>query len=163
MNRGVLQSGSITPGHLASWTADGVIQDAGVTFNNTQSLFRSTITAVNFNLANSDNQILINLPAGYTRWRCNRVAITNPSGALNTATFGLFTGIGATGIQIVSSGTACTITTNAIDTNNNAQMNNAPNNQNTLALSDTAVYFRLQTPQGNAATADVTVEYEVFP
>ena len=162
MSNGILQSGAITPNHLCSWISDGVIGDSGATLINTQAIFRSTITAVNFNLINSDNQILVNLPAGYTRWRCNRVQITNPSGALNTATCGLFTGTAASGVQIVTSGSAITITTNSMDTNNNAQALTI-NNGGTLIYSDTAVYFRLQVGQGVAATADVTVEYEVFP
>lgn len=157
---GVLQSGPVTPGHLASWTTDGVIQDSGVTFNNSMALFRSTILHVNFNTTNFDNEILINLPAGYTRWRCNRVMVTNPSGSMAAGTCGLFTGAGGTGVQIVTSGTALTITTAALDTNNNAQSLTV-NNANTLMLSDTAVFFRLQ--NGVPNTADVTVEYEVYP
>ncbi len=158
----VLQSGAVTPGHLAAWTTDGVIQDSGVTFNNTQAIFRADIIAVNFNLANFDNQILINLPAGYTRWRLQNVLLSGASGTLTTATCGLFTAPGGTGVQIVTSGTAIALSSNLADTNNNAQLL-ASNNPNTLFYSDTVIYFRLQNPQGNAATANVTVTYEPLP
>ena len=158
----VLQSGNVTPQHLASWTTDGVIQDSGVTFNNTQGFFRADILNVNFNLTNSDNQILINLPVGFTRWRPSNIFISGSSGILTTATCGIFTQPAAGGVAIVSGGSSITITTGAVDTNNNMQ-NLTPNNNTTLALSDTAIYFRVQTPQGVTATANVTVFYEPLP
>jgi hypothetical protein len=158
----ILQSGSVVPGHLAAWLTDGVIDDAGVTIANTYAKFLSTIKAVNFNQANVDNLILVKLPATYGRWRCSRIVLSNPSGNLSTATCGVFTGTGGTGTAIVSGSTAITITTNMIDTDDNAQSLTI-NNQNTEALSDTAIYFRLQTPQGNAAYADVSVFYEPLP
>ena len=158
----VLQSGSVTPQHLASWTTDGVIQDSGVTFNNTLGFFRSDITAVKFNSANTDNQILINLPVGFTRWRPQSGYISDASGTLTTATFGLFTQPAAGGVAIITGGTAITVTNGSIDTNNNLQAFSF-NNQNTLAYSDTAIYFRVQTPQGVPATANVTVVYVPLP
>lgn len=159
----VLQSGNnITPQHLASWTTDGVIQDSGVSFNNTQAFFRSDILNVNFNLANSDNQILINLPVGFTRWRCLGVRISGASGTLTTATCSIYTQPAAGGFAIVSSGTAITVTNGSIDTNNNLQALTV-NDGSTMALSDTAIYFRVQNPQGVAATANVTVFYEPLP
>ena len=158
----VLQSGQVTPLHLAAWTTDGVIQDSGVTFQNMQALFRADITAVNFNQINFDNQILINLPVGYTRWRCDRVVISGASGSISTATAGLFTGAGATGTQLVASGSTITVTANTIDTNNNMQSMTIAN-QNTLALSDTAVYWRNQVAEGSAQTANVSIFYEPLP
>ena len=158
----VLQSGQVTPLHLAALTTDSVIQDSGVTFQNTQALFRADITAVNFNQINFDNQILINLPVGYTRWRCDRVVISGASGSISTATAGLFTGAGATGTQLVASGSTITVTANTIDTNNNMQSMTIAN-QNTLALSDTAVYWRNQVAEGSAQTANVSIFYEPLP
>ena len=158
----VLQSGSVTPLHLAAWTTDGVIQDSGVTFNNTLGMFQSTIVGVNFNLTNADNQILINLPAGFTRWRCEKILISGASGTLTTATCSVYTQPAAGGFPIVSSGTSITVTTGAIDTNNNLQSLTIQD-QNTQAFSDTAIYFRVQNPQGNAATGNITVLYEPLP
>lgn len=158
----VEQSGQVTPQHLASWTTDGVIQDSGVTFNNTQAFFQSTITNVNFNSANTDNQILINLPVGFTRWRVSQVVLSGASGTLSTATCSLYTQPAAGGFAIVTSASAITITTSAIDTNNNMQVLSI-NDQNTLAYSDTAIYFRINGAQGNAAIGNVTVIYAPLP
>ena len=60
----VLQSGQVTPQHLAAFVTDGVIGDAGVTFNNTLSFYRSDVLGINFNATNQDTPIPINLPAG---------------------------------------------------------------------------------------------------
>jgi hypothetical protein len=158
----VLQSGSVTPGHVATWTTDGVIEDGGVAVPNLYALYVTTITVVNFNQINFDNQILINLPAGYTRWRCDRVLISGASGSISTATAGLFTATGAGGTQIVSSGSAITVVSSSIDTNNNMQSMTITD-QNTMALSDTAVYWRNQVAEGSAQTANVSVFYEPLP
>lgn len=158
----VLQSGSVTPLHLAAWVTDGVLGDAGVTFNNTQALFQSTITNVNFNSANTDNQILINLPVGFTRWRCEKILISGASGTLTTATCSVYTQPATGGFAIVTSATSITVTTGAVDTNNNLQ-SLAINDQNTQAFSDTAIYFRINGAQGNAATGNITVIYAPLP
>ncbi len=158
----VLQSGSVTPLHLAAWTTDGVIQDSGVTFNNTLGLFRSDVLGINFNATNTDFSIPINLPIGYTRYQINRIVISGASGTLTTATCGVWTQAGAAGTNIVTTGTALTITTNLGDTNNNMQQLTLVN-QNTLILNDTTIFLRVQTPQGNAATANVSVIYAPFP
>lgn len=158
----VLQSGSVTPTHLAAWVTDGVLGDAGVTFQNTNAEFVATITSINFNQISFDNQILINLPAGYTRWRCTRVLISGASGSLSTATAGLFTGATGTGTQIVASGSAITVTSGTADTNHNMQSMTIAN-QDTLCYSDTAIYWRNQVAQGVAATGNVSVFYEVLP
>jgi hypothetical protein len=162
MSNKVLQSGSATPGHLVSWTTDGVVQDSGVTAPNLNSEFTAGLIAVNFNATNQDNAIDINLPSGYTRWRCNRILISGASGTLTTATCGVFTQTSAGGVAIVSSGTAITVNTSLIDTINN-MMALLVNNGGTLAYSDTVIYFRVQNPQGVAATANVSVYYEPLP
>jgi hypothetical protein len=158
----VLQSGSVTPGHLMAAVTDGVIGDAGFSFANTYSQLQSTILGVNFNAANTDNPISINLPAGFTRYRINRILISGASGTLTTATCSVYTQAAAAGVNIVASATACTISTNLGDTNNNMQSLTIVN-QNTIALNDTTIYFRTQTAQGVAATANVSCFYEPLP
>jgi hypothetical protein len=158
----VLQSGSVTPQHLASWTTDGVIQDSGVTFNNTLGLFRSDVLGINFNATNADTPIPVNLPVGYTKWQLNAVFLSGASGTLTTATCSLWTQAGGNGVAIISSGTAITVNTNLSDTNNNMQFF-TPNNINTLAYVDTTIYFRVQNPQGNAATGNVSIFYRPMP
>ena len=158
----VLQSGNVTPQHLASWTTDGVLQDSGVSFINTQGYFRSDVLGINFNATNTDFPIPINLPAGYTRWRAVNIIISGASGTLTTATCSVWTQAGGLGVAIVGNSTAITVTTNLSDTNNNGQVLTL-NNANSLFYNDTTIYFRVQNPQGVAATANVLVLYAALP
>ena len=158
----VLQSGVVTPQHLCAWTADGIIQDAGITFANTYGSFVSTILGVNFNLANSDNAIQIPLPTSYTRYRIENILISGANANLSTATVGVFTSTGGSGTPVVSGGTAVTVTQTAVDTVNNMQ--NLPlNNQNTMALSDTVLYVRIGSAAGLVATANISIYYKPMP
>jgi hypothetical protein len=163
MSNRVLQSGRVTPGHLAVWTTNEVVGDGGTAILlNTQGLLSQSITKVNFNQINFDNQILINLPVGFTRWRCDRIVISGSSSALTMATCGVFTATAQGGVPIVTAGSAITITTPNTDTNNNAQSLTI-NSQDTMVFSDTVIYFQLQNAQGAAATANITVFYEPLP
>ena len=159
---GVLQSGTVTPGHLVTFATDSVIQDAGVTFSNTYGMFSYTKQQINFNSTNTDNPLLVNLPAGYTRYRVHQILISNASQTLTTATCGVFTQSGALGTAIVTTGSAITVSQSAEDTINNMQALTI-NNQNTMSLIDTTLYFRVQTAQGAAATGTVTVFYQPLP
>lgn len=158
----IVQSGNVTPGHLVSWTTDGVVQDAGVTFTNTYGVFAATALEINFNSANTDNPISINLPAGYTRYRITRILLSGATASLSTATCGVFTATGAGGTAVVTSATAITVTQTAADTNHNIQ-SFAINNQDTMFLNDPVLYFRVQGAQGSAALGNVTIEYEPLP
>lgn len=158
----VQQSGQVTPGHLATWTTDGVIQDAGVTFTNTYGEFGVTVQQINFNSTNTDNPIPINLPAGYTKYRITVILISGASASLSTATCGIFTQQGGSGTQVVTSGTAITVTQTAGDTNNNMQALSI-NDQSTMFLTDTTLYFRVQNPQGAAALGNVSIFYQPLP
>lgn len=156
---GVLQSGNVTPLHLAAWTIDGIIQDAGVTFTNTYGLFSSTKSGINFNSANTDNPLLINLPIGYTHYRLHSILLYGASVSLSTATCGVFTQSGGLGTAVVASGTPITVTQTIDDTNNNMQSFTIVN-QNTLMLVDTTLFFRVQTLQGVAALGTVSIFYQ---
>lgn len=158
----VQQSGNVTPGHLASWTTDGVIQDAGVTFSNTYGMFSSAVSGINFNAANTDTPIAINLPPGYTRYRIHQILISGASGSLSTATCGVFTATAAGGTAIVTSGTTITVTTGTGDTNNNLQSLTI-NDQNTMFFVDNPIFFRVQNAQGSNASATVTAFYQPLP
>jgi hypothetical protein len=156
------QSGQVTPGHLAAWATDNVLIDAGVQFNNTFGKFVTTSVAVNFNNTNTDYPLNINLPAGYTRYRIEQVLISGASIGINVATVGMFTGLNGSGNAIVSSGTAISISQIANDISGNLQSLTV-NNQNTTVFGDFIVYFRVQNPQGSAATANVSVFYQPVP
>ena len=161
-SQSILQSGTVTPSHLATWVTDGVIGDGGVPPGAVYGEFRVDILAVNFNATNTDNPINIALPAGFTRYRITNILISGASATLSTATCGVFTATAAGGTAIVTTGTAVTITSSLTDTNNNLQ-NLTIVNQNTLAWSDGTIYFRVQTPQSAPGTANVSVFYKPLP
>jgi len=118
-----------------------------------------TLSAVNFNSANTDNAINITLPTGFTRYLVSAARIAGASASLTTATCGVFTATGAGGTAVVTSATAITVSTASEGTNNNAQIltvNNA-NTQSYLLSSVPTLYFRVQNAQGSAATANVVL------
>jgi len=158
----VLQSGTITPNHLAAWITDGVIADAGASLFNTFGMFSSTIQGVNFNLAASDNPIPINLPIGFTRYRIHDILISGANANCSSATVGVFTQPAAAGVAVVSAGTACTVSSTTPDAPNTMQSLTIIN-QNIVAFVDTVLFFRITNAQGTAANANVTVNYEPLP
>lgn len=157
----VQQSGNITPNHLASWTTDGVIQDAGLSITNMQAVLTSSILGVNFNAANSDNPIPIPIPAGFTRYRIHDILVSGASASLIAASAGVFTAAGGLGVTVVPN-TSMTITTGVFDAVNSLQAMPI-SNQNTIAFVDVVLYFRVVSPQGSPATANVTINYEPLP
>ena len=162
MNGGILQSGQVTPSHLAAWVTDGVIGDAGASIPNLYGMLASVVLGINFNSANTDNPIPINLPAGFTRYRVHQIIIFGATASLTTATCGVFTQEGASGLGVVATGTAITVSQTAGDTNNNMQSLTIVD-QNTLALIDTVLFFRVQTAQGQSALGNVAVFYQPLP
>lgn len=117
-----------------------------------------TVASVNFNSANTDTSLTISLPSGYTRYRISNVVISGASASLTTATFGLFTAAAGGGTAVIASGTAITVSTASEGTVNNMQTT-APANVNTQSQNETTLFFRVQTPQGSAATATVSINY----
>ena len=158
----VLQSGSVTPGHIATWTTDGVIQDSGVSIPSISGILSSSKLQINFNSGNTDNPIQIGLPPGFTRYRVNKILISGAASAVNSATCGVFTAQSAGGVAVVTGATAVTVSQTAPDTNNNMQSLSI-NDQDTMFFSDPVLYFRVQNPEGIAALANVTVFYEPLP
>lgn len=129
-----------------------------------------TATGVNFNSANTDTALNFSsvLPSGSTRVLVSNVYISGASASLTAATVGVFTATSAGGVAVVTSGTAVTVSTASDATNNNAQVLPV-NNSNTeiytasnLATPNT-FYFRVQTPEGSAATANVTLFMRPLP
>jgi hypothetical protein len=159
---GVLQSGNVTPGHLASWVTDSIIEDAGITFSTVYGRFVATAQAVNFNSPNTDTPISLPLPLGYTRYRVSSIMISGATGLLTTSTVGVFTTPGGGGVPVVSGGTAVTVNQTTTDTVGNMQTLTI-NNQNTMALSDPVLFFHVQTPQGAGVFANVSIFYDPLP
>lgn len=114
------------------------------------------LSAVNFNLANTDNIITVTLPTGFSRYVVESVRISGASASISTATAGLFTASGGGGVAIVTGATAITVTSAADATNNNT-MSFAINNSNTESYTAGTLFFRTAAAQGSAATANVTL------
>lgn len=157
----VSQSGSVTPQHLARWLGRRVIADAEATPTDIHGLRVSYATGVNFNSSNTDTPITLPIPAGITNYRVHGIRISGASAAINSATCGVFTQPGGTGIAVVASGTPVTVTQTGNDVNNNMQSLTIVN-QDIIAFGDTTLYFRVQTPQGVAAKANVSIAYELL-
>jgi len=158
----VLQSGFVTPNHIPTWNTDGVIQDGGFLLSQLQGTLVTYNSSVNFNSPNTDNNLFVPLPVGFTRYRIAMILISGASAAINNATCGVFTQTGAGGIAVVAGSTPVTIITPNADTNNNMQQLTIVN-QMTMALSDGVLYFRVQTAQGSAALATVSIFYHPLP
>lgn len=123
------------------------------------------VSGVNFNSANTDTVIPITLPTGYTRYLIAAVRISGASASLTTSTFGIFDAAAGGGSPVISSGTACTISSASDNTANNA-MGPAVTSPTTLTRTAAGypnIYFRVQTPQGSAATASVTLSILAVP
>jgi len=118
--------------------------------------------AINFNSANSDTSMVIPLPPGYTRYRFIGAYISHASATLTTATCGVFTASGGGGTAVIASGTAITVSTASENTNNNMQ-SLFPANENTQSFNATPLFFRVQTAEGSAATANVTFQVDPLP
>jgi hypothetical protein len=120
---------------------------------------------VNFNAANSDNQIAISVPSGFTRYTVNAVLISNASHSLTTATFGLFTAAAGGGTALIPAGTAITVSATTDNTVNNFQQN-ASGNVGIVSLvqaNTPNLFFRVGTAEGAAATADVIISIRPLP
>jgi hypothetical protein len=152
---GVLQSGSVTPGHLVGWVTDGVVGDLGAP-TAAQKVIAS-LRGANFNIA-TDQPILI--PQQFTAFQLTGVLITNASVSMTTAAGGFYPQASKGGSALVAAATtyalltspdlllSATLTsfalTGRLSANNLGQLNGL-----------LAIWLSLTTPQGAAATADV--------
>jgi hypothetical protein len=134
--------------------------DVGLTVKQVaDSALSSTIYAkasVNFNAANTDTTFPVVLPAGFTTFMVSAVIIAAPSVAINTCTFGLFTASGGGGVAIVAGGTTVTVSSASANTNNNSQAT-TPGTAATQTYNVAALFFRVGTAKGSAATATVLI------
>jgi hypothetical protein len=155
MGGSVLQSGNVTPGHLAGWVTDGVIGDLGISPFNVIASLRS----VNFN-ETSDQPILI--PAQIAAFQLTGIVVTNASISLTTAQGGFYPQSAKGGTPIVASTQAYSaLTTSAgllqatLASFGSSTRFSATNLGTILGTSLIAIWFSLTTPQGVAATADI--------
>lgn len=154
MGGSILQSGSVTPGHLAKWTTDGVIQDGGA-FPGTSEQVLARLISANMNTTN-DQQIAI--PSTITAFGLTRIWVTNASTNLTTAVGGFYptTGKGGTAIvantQVYSSLSASSVLLPVTLASYGTTTKFTPS-----ILTAFSIYFALTTPQGASATCDIYV------
>lgn len=150
---GVLQSGSVTPGHAAKWTTDGVLQDGGA--NPYSQRVLASLPQADFNT--STDQALL-LPTTLSAFQLTGILIANASVPLTVAVGGFYPAISKAGsplvanTQIYSFLTASTLLLNATLTAY-AQQQYFTRAQ----LADWAIYLSLTAAQGAGATAGVYI------
>lgn len=160
---GILQSGNVTPGHLATWATSGVVQDGGPILASQKVL--ATFFSANFNLSSSDQALL--LPYSITAFMLTGIVITNASISLTTAEGGFYTAANQGGSTIVAatqvystltsanllmSATLTAFASSARFSSANLPTTLGPYNHNVLEI-----FFNLSTGQGAPATADIYV------
>lgn len=152
------QAAQMTTNTIKGNNTGGTANASDLTVSQVRSLLgigsiEFAISSVNFNSANTDNAIAITLPTGATRYRVNQVYISGASGTLTTSTVGVFTSTGGGGAAVIAGGTAVTVSTASDATANNAQVLAG----GVITYTASTLYFRIGTPQGSAATANVAV------
>lgn len=149
----VLQSGNVTPGHLAIWGSTGVIMDGGAV----PAAERVIASLAGANMDDTGDQPLV-LPARMTAFMLTRILVTNSAVSLTGAVGGFYPQASKGGTplvaasQVYSSLTAatkllsCTLAA-AVATTRYSRDN----------LTDWEIYFSLTTAQGITATADIYI------
>jgi hypothetical protein len=120
----------------------------------------SPVVTVNFGNA-GDTAIPVPVPLGFTQIRPVGIEISQCTGSLSGASFGLFTTTGGGGAALVTSGATSTVTNNTVNTNNNFQNFNSFNNAGTLAY--TPVSGNVQFRVGSAAAASCFIAFIYSP
>lgn len=137
---GVLQAGNITPGHLATWATNSVLQDGGSPIAATKVL--GSIRGASFNVT-TDQGIII--PQGVLAYVLTAVIVTNASGSLSGAIGGFYTGTSKSGTTIITASqsyatlTSASVLLYATFNDGVANVRFAGVNTIYLSLTDTAV------------------------
>lgn len=151
----VQQSGLITPGHVALFATNGVVQDGGALPTSTRVLAQAT--GVNFNTTN-DQPIAI--PQRITAFVLTGILITNASTSLTTAVGGFYPQPAKAGVAIVPAIQTYTMLTNTSlilwATLSSFGQNTRFSNANLGSIAGYLdIWFSLTTPQGGVASADI--------
>jgi hypothetical protein len=150
MGDGVLQSGNITPGHVAVWETNGVIGDGGPLLSSKQVL--AYLLSADFNSI-ADQPLL--LPSTITAFAITGIIVTNTAVSLTTAVGGFYP-------QAAKGGTAIVANSQVYSSlNASSKLLNCTVPATPLAtyytranVPDWAIYLSLTTAQGSNATAD---------
>jgi hypothetical protein len=138
-------------------TGAGTVAATLVTMNGGVAGFIEFLLAsANFN-STADQSIAINLPTGYTRYRILNIIVSNPSVSLTTAAGGFYTAAAKGGTAIVAAGQTYSALTNNTASTSGSLMAATIVNSATAFFTANPIYFSLTTPQGSAATADISI------
>ena len=149
----VVQSGNITPGHLATWVAPGTVGDGGPPLGQSETVLARLLGA-NFNTTIDQ---AIPLPAsGVTKFNLTRIIVTNTTLSLTAAQGGFYPQPSKGGSAIVTAGQVYSALT-AAAVLLNPTLTGAANTTVYSATNLTAfsIYFSLSVAQGAACTADI--------
>lgn len=154
----VQQVSPVTPGHVAIFAANGVIQDGGTLLAAQRVL--ASLKGANFNTTN-DQPIVI--PQQVTAFQINGIVITNPSVSLTTAVGGFYPTVSKGGTPIVAASqtyAALNVVGTSLMTATLAAFGTGTRfsaaNLNTVG-GLLAIWFSLTTPQGSVASADIYI------
>ena len=119
------------------------------------------LIGANVNQTNTDIAIPLFLLPG-CNYIISKVFLNGASISLTTATFGVFSGAGATGVTIVTAGAVLSSLTSSTS---NQQATLAATATTTVLNQTTApvLYLRIGTAQGAAATVDIYVVADILP
>ncbi len=149
----VQQSGSVTPGHLATWATDGAIQDGGANLGAQQVL--TSLRNANFN-DTGDQRIA--LPTSITAFQLTGIIACNASISLTTAVGGIYPLAAKAGSAIVAAGqvySSLTASSKLLELTLAGAV--ATTRYSVANLPDWALYLSLTTAQGAAAAADLYI------
>ena len=149
----VQQSGTITPGHLATWDTSGIIGDGGAKAYYNQVL--GSLSQADFN-STADQAIA--LPSTLNYFQLTSIIVAGASLSLDTAAGGFYPAASKAGSALVASSQAYSSLTGstlllACTLTSAAQTAYYSRSQ----LADWAIYFSLTTAQGATATASIFV------
>jgi len=153
----IQQSGNITPGHLAVWTTNGVLEDGGAL--QTQERVLGSLNAS----FNDTNDQPISIPKTLSVFVVTRILVTNASTSLSTAAGGFYSGASKTGVTMVAAAQVYTLLTAAslvlypTLTSLGSGVRFSSANLSELDTDYWQLFLSLTTGQGSAATADVFV------
>lgn len=147
----VEQAGNVTRGHLAKWTINGVIEDAGPQVAGQRVI--ASLFGADFNDSNDQP---ISIPPEITAFQLTGIVVTNSLVSLTTAVGGFYPQSSKAGSPIVAAAQVYTALTGPNLLLNPTLTAFALSARFSVAnLPDLAIYLSLTTPQGVPATADV--------
>lgn len=149
----VEQSGSVTPGHVAKWATDGVLQDGGAPITGQRVI--ASLQSADFN-DTADQPIAI--PAAITAFWLTGIIASNASLSMTLAVGGFYPAVSKGGTALVSAAQVYSSLTTSSKLLACTLAAAVPTTRYSVAnLTDWVIYFSLTTAQGAAATADIYI------